>query len=52
MVQEAQNKVKALDVGSYRELKAKAKVGHGIEQDHIPSFAALKKQKKPSFDDL
>ncbi|NUF28294.1 VENN motif pre-toxin domain-containing protein [Gilliamella sp. ESL0254] len=43
LVQEAQNKVKALDVGSYRELKANEVVGDMLEHDHIPSFAALKK---------
>ena len=43
LAQEAQDKVKALDVGTFRELKAKAKVGDGLEHDHIPSFAALKK---------
>ncbi|MFQ2049212.1 DUF637 domain-containing protein [Aeromonas veronii] len=39
-------KVKALDVGSYKELKAREKVGDGLEHDHIPSFAAIKKAKE------
>jgi filamentous hemagglutinin len=39
-------KVKALDVGSYKELKAREKVGDGLEHDHIPSFAAIKKNKE------
>ena len=43
LAQEAQDKLNALDVGTFRELKAKAKVGDGLEHDHIPSFAALKK---------
>lgn len=38
--------VKALDVGSYKDLKAREKVGDGLEHDHIPSFAALKKAKE------
>lgn len=38
--------VKALDVGSYKDLKAREKVGDGLEHDHIPSFAALKKVKE------
>lgn len=38
--------VQALDVGSYNELKSKAVVGDGLEHDHIPSFAALKKAKE------
>lgn len=38
-------KVKALDVGSYKELKAREVVGDGLEHDHIPSFVALKKSK-------
>jgi len=39
-------KVKALDVGSYKELKAREVIGDGLEHDHIPSFAALKKSKE------
>ncbi|KAA5999777.1 MULTISPECIES: VENN motif pre-toxin domain-containing protein, partial [unclassified Pantoea] len=39
-------KVKALDVGSYKELKAREVVGDGLEHDHIPSFAAIKKSKE------
>ncbi|MBE8598164.1 hemagglutinin repeat-containing protein, partial [Xenorhabdus sp. BG5] len=38
--------VKALDVGSYKELKSRAVVGDRLEHDHIPSFAALKKAKE------
>ncbi|WP_415186283.1 hemagglutinin repeat-containing protein [Photorhabdus akhurstii] len=38
--------VRALDVSSYKELKSRAKVGDGLEHDHIPSFAALKKAKE------
>ena len=43
LIHDTQQQVKALDVGSYRELKAKEKVGDMLEHDHIPSFAALKK---------
>ncbi|WP_272677301.1 VENN motif pre-toxin domain-containing protein [Providencia huaxiensis] len=38
--------VKALDVGSYKELKARSKIGDNLEHDHIPLFAALKKAKE------
>ncbi|TYP16521.1 hemagglutinin repeat-containing protein [Xenorhabdus doucetiae] len=38
--------VKALDVGSYKELKSRAVVGDKLEHDHIPSFAALKKARE------
>lgn len=38
--------VKELEVGSYQELKSRAQVGDGLEHDHIPSFAALKKAKE------
>ena len=38
--------VKALDVGSYKDLKKGSVVGDGLEHDHIPSFAALKKSKE------
>lgn len=38
--------VKALDVGSYKDLKAREVVGDGLEHDHIPSFAALRKAKE------
>ena len=38
--------VRALDVGSYDELKVRAVVGDGLEHDHIPSFAALRKAKE------
>ncbi|WP_404851695.1 hemagglutinin repeat-containing protein (plasmid) [Enterobacter asburiae] len=38
--------VKALDVGSYNNLKKGEVVGDGLEHDHIPSFAALKKAKE------
>ncbi len=38
--------VKALDVGSYKDLKAREKVGDGLEHDHIPSFAALRTAKE------
>ena len=38
--------VKELEVGSYKELKSRAQVGDGLEHDHIPSFAALKKAKE------
>ncbi|WP_312630133.1 hemagglutinin repeat-containing protein, partial [Scandinavium sp.] len=38
--------VKALDVGSYKELKAREVVGDGLEHDHIPSFASLRKAKE------
>ena len=38
--------VKALDVGAYKDLKAREVVGDGLEHDHIPSFAALRKAKE------
>lgn len=38
-------KVQALDVGSFKELKHREVVGDGLEHDHIPSFAALRKAK-------
>lgn len=38
--------VRELEVGSYKELKSRAQVGDGLEHDHIPSFAALKKAKE------
>lgn len=38
--------VKALDVGSYKDLKAREVVGDALEHDHIPSSAALKKAKE------
>ncbi|MBT2370919.1 hypothetical protein J7E41_02585, partial [Pseudomonas fluorescens] len=38
--------VKALDVGSYKDLKRGEVVGDGLEHDHIPSFAALRKSKE------
>ncbi|MBL0885435.1 hypothetical protein HGK34_03920 [Myceligenerans sp. I2] len=38
--------VKALDVGTYSDLKKAAKVGDNLEHDHIPSSAALKKAKE------
>ncbi|WP_261371693.1 hemagglutinin repeat-containing protein [Yersinia aleksiciae] len=38
--------VKALDVGSYKDLKKGEVVGDGLEHDHIPSFAALRKAKE------
>lgn len=38
--------VKALDVGSYKDLKAREKVGDGLEHDHIPSYAALRTAKE------
>ncbi|MCP1108571.1 hypothetical protein M6G53_24770, partial [Serratia nevei] len=38
--------VKALDVGAYKDLKAREKVGDGLEHDHIPSFAALRTAKE------
>jgi filamentous hemagglutinin len=38
--------VKALDVGSYSDLKAREVVGDNLEHDHIPSFAAIKKAKE------
>ena len=38
--------VKALDVGSYKDLKIREVVGDGLEHDHIPSFAALRKAKE------
>ncbi|WP_188093365.1 hypothetical protein [Photorhabdus heterorhabditis] len=38
--------MKLLDVGSYKELKSREVVGNGLEHDHIPSFAALKKAKE------
>jgi hypothetical protein len=40
------NHVKALDVGTYGDLKKAAKVGDNLEHDHIPSSAALKKAKE------
>nr|WP_254772503.1 hypothetical protein [Pantoea varia] len=39
-------KVKALDVGSYKELKAREVVGDGLEHDYIPSFAAVLQAKE------
>ncbi|MEA3565112.1 MULTISPECIES: contact-dependent inhibition toxin CdiA [unclassified Enterobacter] len=38
--------VKALDVDSLKVLKKGAVVGDGLEHDHIPSFAALRKAKE------
>lgn len=38
--------VKALDVGSYKDLKSREVVGDALEHDHIPSSAALKKAKE------
>lgn len=38
--------VKALDVGSYKELKDRSVVGDGLEHDHIPSFAAIRQAKE------
>lgn len=38
--------VKALDVGTYSELKKGEQVGDNLEHDHIPSSAALKKAKE------
>ncbi|MCX8965703.1 filamentous hemagglutinin N-terminal domain-containing protein [Erwinia psidii] len=38
--------VKPLDVGSYKELKAREVVGDGLEHDHIPSFAAIRQAKE------
>ena len=38
--------VKPLDVGSYKELKARAVVGDGLEHDYIPSFAAIRQAKE------
>ncbi|GAA4714512.1 polymorphic toxin-type HINT domain-containing protein [Promicromonospora umidemergens] len=38
--------VKALDVGTYKDLKKRAKVGDGMEHDHIPSSAALQRAKE------
>jgi len=38
--------VKALDVGSYKELKAREVVGDNLEHDHIPSFAAIRRAKE------
>jgi filamentous hemagglutinin len=46
LINQAGNEVKALDVGSYKELKDRAVVGDALEHDHIPSFAALKKAKE------
>jgi filamentous hemagglutinin len=34
--------VKALEVGSYQDLRSRAVVGDGLEHDHIPSFAVLR----------
>ncbi|MFZ7261782.1 VENN motif pre-toxin domain-containing protein, partial [Avibacterium avium] len=39
-------KVKALDVGSYKNLKRRSTIGDNLDLDHIPSFAALKKAKE------
>ncbi|EBW6362408.1 hypothetical protein DPU24_16545 [Salmonella enterica subsp. enterica serovar Oranienburg] len=39
-------RVKALDVGSYKDLKKGSVIGDGLEHDHIPSFAALRKTKE------
>lgn len=38
--------VKALDVGTYNNLKKGEVVGDGLVHDHIPSFAALRKAKE------
>lgn len=38
--------VKPLDVGSYKDLKAREVKGDALEHDHIPSSAALKKAKE------
>ena len=38
--------VKALDVNSYKNLKQRSIVGDNLDLDHIPSFAALKKEKE------
>lgn len=38
--------VKALDVGSYKELKAREVVGGNLEHDHIPSFTAIRRAKE------
>ncbi|TDB62472.1 DUF637 domain-containing protein, partial [Photorhabdus khanii] len=38
--------VKVLDVGSYKELKAREIVGDGLEHDHIPSYSALRTAKE------
>lgn len=38
--------VKALDVGTYGDLKKRERVGDNLEHDHIPSSAALKKAKE------
>lgn len=35
--------VKPLEVGEYKSLKAREKVGDNLEHDHIPSSAALKR---------
>ncbi len=45
-VADKKDPVKELEVGSYKELKSRAQVGDGLEHDHIPSFAALKKAKE------
>ncbi|MDF3934347.1 VENN motif pre-toxin domain-containing protein, partial [Pseudomonas citronellolis] len=37
---------KALDVDSYKNLKGREVVGDGLDHDHIPSFAALRKAKE------
>nr|WP_312973008.1 DUF637 domain-containing protein [Pseudomonas sp.] len=38
--------VQALEVDSYKNLKAREVVGDGLEHDHIPSFAALRTAKE------
>ncbi|MEU7524108.1 hypothetical protein AB0A74_00055 [Saccharothrix sp. NPDC042600] len=38
--------VKPLDVGTYADLKKRERVGDGLEHDHIPSSAALKKARE------
>jgi hypothetical protein len=35
--------VKALEVGTYKDMAARAVVGDNLTPDHIPSFAAIKK---------
>ncbi|MDU8925682.1 VENN motif pre-toxin domain-containing protein, partial [Pasteurellaceae bacterium LIM206] len=40
------DRVKALDVDSYVNLQKRSVVGDGLDLDHIPSFAALKKAKE------
>ncbi|HII3694953.1 TPA: VENN motif pre-toxin domain-containing protein, partial [Pasteurella multocida] len=38
--------VRELEVGSYNSLKKREKIGDNLEHDHIPSFAAIKRNRE------